>query len=70
MALRREAELLRAICDTLDCPLGRSSWRKRKDDERHVCKFRPIRAAIRHIVRNDEMVLGLHRDLNIVADDP
>jgi hypothetical protein len=31
----REAELLRAICDTLDCPLPRLVWGKRKDNARH-----------------------------------
>jgi len=30
----REAELLRAICDTLDCPLPPLVVGKRKDDER------------------------------------
>ena len=35
----------------------------------HVGKLCPIRAAIRHLVRNDEMVLGVYRDLHVVADD-
>ncbi|HRD79085.1 MAG TPA: hypothetical protein PK264_24660, partial [Hyphomicrobiaceae bacterium] len=35
----------------------------------HVGKLCPIRAAIRHLVRNDEMVLSVDRNLHVVADD-
>ena len=35
-----------------------------------VRKLRPIRAHIRHLVRDDEMALGIDRDLHIVAHDP
>ena len=35
----------------------------------YVGKLRPIRAAIRHFVCDDEMVLGVDGDLHVVADD-
>jgi hypothetical protein len=34
----------------------------------HICQLCPIRATICYFVRNDEMKLGLNRDLHIVAD--
>ena len=35
----------------------------------HVGELCPIRAAIRHFVRDDEVVLGIDGNLHIVADD-
>jgi hypothetical protein len=33
----------------------------------NTCKLCPIRAAVRHFVRHDQMMLGIDCDLNIVA---
>jgi hypothetical protein len=36
---------------------------------RHVGKLCPIRAAVRHLMRDDEVVFRIHRDLHVVAHD-
>ena len=35
----------------------------------HIGKLRPIRAAVRYLVRHDQMMLGIDGDLHVVADD-
>jgi hypothetical protein len=37
--------------------------------QRHRGKLRAIRAGIRHLVRDDQMMLCIHRYLNVVADN-
>ena len=34
-----------------------------------ISELRSVRAAVRHLVRDDPVVLGIDRDLHIVADD-
>lgn len=35
----------------------------------HVCKLCPIRTAMRHLLSDDEMVLGFHCHLHVIARD-
>jgi hypothetical protein len=35
----------------------------------HVGELRPIRTDIRHLVGDDEMMLRIHGDLHVIADN-
>jgi hypothetical protein len=38
--------------------------------QRHFGELRSIRTGVRHLVRNNQMMLRVYRDLHVIANNP